>query len=66
VVEDARVAVRMARRDANEEGKKLLKEKKVSEDQEKRFSDEVQKLTDEYIKKIDKIAADKEKEIMTV
>lgn len=66
VVEDARVAIRMARRDANEEGKKLLKEKKVSEDQEKRFADEVQKMTDDYIKKVDKIAADKEKEIMTV
>ncbi|MGE3974035.1 MAG: ribosome recycling factor [Bdellovibrionales bacterium] len=65
-VEDARVAVRMARRDANEEGKKLLKEKKVSEDQEKRFAEDVQKMTDDYIKKIDKISADKEKEIMTV
>jgi ribosome recycling factor len=66
IVEDARVAVRMARRDANEEGKKLLKDKKVSEDQEKRFVEDVQKLTDDYIKKIDKIAGDKEKEIMTV
>lgn len=65
-VEDARVAIRMARRDANEDTKKLLKDKAISEDQEKRFGDEIQKLTDEYIKKVDKLAADKEKEIMTV
>lgn len=65
-VEDARVAIRLARRDANEESKKLLKDKQISEDQEKRFEAEVQKLTDEYIKKVDKLAADKEKEIMTV
>lgn len=65
-VEDARVAIRMARRDANEATKKLLKEKQISEDQEKRFSDEVQKLTDDYIKKVDKMAADKEKELMTI
>ncbi len=65
-VEEARVAIRMARRDANEDTKKLLKDKQISEDQEKRFADEVQKLTDEYIKKVDKLAADKEKEIMTV
>jgi len=66
MVEDARIAVRMSRRDANEEAKKLLKDKQVSEDQEKRFIDDVQKMTDEYIAKIDKIAIDKEKEIMTV
>jgi ribosome recycling factor len=65
-VEDARVAIRLARRDANEDTKKLLKEKQISEDQEKRFEGEIQKLTDEYIKKVDKLAADKEKEIMTV
>jgi ribosome recycling factor len=65
-VEDARVAIRMARRDANEDTKKMLKDKAISEDQETRFSDEIQKLTDEYIKKVDKLAADKEKEIMTV
>lgn len=65
-VEDARIAIRMARRDANEAAKKLLKEKKVSEDQEKRFADEIQKMTDDYIKKVDKVSADKEKEIMTV
>jgi len=65
-VEDARVAIRMARRDANENAKKLLKAKQISEDQEKRFGDDVQKLTDDYIKKVDKMAADKEKELMTV
>lgn len=65
-VEDARVAIRMARRDANEDTKKMLKDKTISEDQEKRFGDEIQKLTDDYIKKVDKLALDKEKEIMTV
>jgi ribosome recycling factor len=66
MVEDARVAVRMARRDANEILKKAQKDKAVSEDEAKRGEAEIQKLTDEYIKKVDKIADDKEKELMTV
>lgn len=66
ICEDARVAVRMVRRDSNDELKKLLKEKTISEDDNKRQQDEVQKLTDDYIKKIDQLAADKEKELMTV
>jgi ribosome recycling factor len=66
VCEDARVAVRMVRRDANDELKKQLKDKVIGEDDNKRQQDEVQKLTDEYIKKIDQIAGDKEKELMTV
>lgn len=66
ICEDARVAVRMVRRDANEETKKALKDKTISEDESKRQQDEVQKITDEYIKKIDQLAADKEKELMTV
>jgi ribosome recycling factor len=66
ICEDARVAVRMVRRDANDELKKLLKDKAISEDDNKRQQDEVQKLTDDYIKKIDQMAADKEKELMTV
>jgi len=66
ICEDARVAVRMVRRDANDELKKALKDKVISEDDNKRQQDEVQKLTDDYIKKIDQMSADKEKELMTV
>lgn len=66
ICEDARVAVRMVRRDANDSLKTLLKDKAISEDDNKRQQDEVQKLTDDYIKKIDTLAADKEKELMTV
>lgn len=66
IVEEARVAVRMARRDANEEVKKLLKEKLISEDESKKSETEVQKLTDDHIKKVDAISEEKEKNIMTI
>jgi ribosome recycling factor len=66
ICEDARVAVRMVRRDANDELKMALKDKVISEDDNKRQQEEVQKLTDDYIKKIDSLAADKEKELMTL
>ena len=66
ICEDARVAVRMVRRDANDTLKAALKDKVISEDDNKRQQDEVQKLTDDYIKKIDQMATDKEKELMTV
>jgi ribosome recycling factor len=66
MVEDARVAIRMARRDANEALKKGQKDKVVSEDEAKRGETEIQKLTDDFIKKVDKIADDKEKDLMTV
>jgi ribosome recycling factor len=66
LVEDAKVAIRMGRRDANEALKGLLKDKKISEDENKRAQDEVQKLTDSYIEKADKLSAEKEKEIMTI
>lgn len=66
IVEDARVAVRMARRDANEALKAALKAKQISEDDEKRGSEQIQKLTDEYIKKVDQIGAEKEKELLTL
>lgn len=66
VVEDAKVAIRMARRDANEVTKKALKDKLISEDENKKSEAEIQKLTDEYIKKVDGIAEDKEKSIMTI
>lgn len=66
LVEDARVAVRHARRDANEELKKALKDKAISEDENKKTQDDIQKLTDNYIQKVDQLAEDKEKELMTV
>jgi ribosome recycling factor len=66
IVEEARVAVRMARRDANEEVKKLLKDKAVSEDEAKRSEADIQKMTDDYIKKVDGISDEKEKSIMTI
>ena len=64
--EDAKVAVRNVRRDANNHLKELLKESEVSEDQEKRAQDEVQKMTDKAIADIDKLVADKEKDLMAV
>jgi ribosome recycling factor len=63
--EEAKVALRNLRRDANEQVKDLKKEKQVSEDEAHRAQEEVQKITDEYIKKVDLQAADKEKEIMS-
>ena len=64
--EQAKVAVRNLRRDANEHLKKLLKDKAVSEDDERRAQEDVQKLTDRFIVEIDRILAVKEQEIMTV
>ncbi|MBC86327.1 MAG: ribosome recycling factor [Bdellovibrionaceae bacterium] len=66
IVEDARVSVRMARRNANDETKRLLKDKEISEDDQKRVQDEIQKLTDKYIKDVDQISDDKEKDLMTM
>jgi len=66
IVEDARVAVRMSRRDANEEVKKALKDKKISEDESKKSEADIQKLTDDYIKKVDAVSDEKEKSIMTI
>ena len=64
--ETAKVAVRNLRRDANNHLKEALKAKTIPEDQERRTEDEVQKLTDRFIAEIDKLVAEKEKEIMTV
>ncbi|HEX8604257.1 MAG TPA: ribosome recycling factor [Pseudoduganella sp.] len=64
--EDAKIAVRNIRRDANEQLKKLTKDKAISEDEERRASDDVQKLTDKAIVDIDKMVAEKEKEVLTV
>jgi ribosome recycling factor len=64
--EHAKVAIRNLRRDANDGVKKLLKEKLVSEDDERRAQDEVQKFTDRYIAEVEKLVAGKEQEIMAV
>ncbi|MFB3827967.1 MAG: ribosome recycling factor [Bryobacteraceae bacterium] len=64
--EHHRVAVRNIRRDGNEALKKLLKDKKITEDEEKRALDETQKLTENYIQKIDAASKVKEKEILQV
>lgn len=66
IVEDAKVAIRMARRDANETTKKALKDKEISEDENKKSEAEIQKLTDDFIKKVDAVAEEKEKSIMTI
>ncbi len=64
--EDAKVAVRNLRRDANDHAKRLLKDKEISEDEERRSLDDLQKLTDRYIAEIDRLVAGKEAEIMAV
>ena len=64
IAEDHRVAMRNVRRDANENVKKLLKDKIVSEDEDRRAHEEIQKLTDASIQKLDQAAKAKEKEIM--
>lgn len=62
--EQGRVSVRNARRDANDKIKALLKDKKISKDDERRVQDEIQKLTDNFIKKVDEALEQKEKELM--
>lgn len=64
--EEAKVGIRNTRRDANDELKKLEKKSEITEDDLRSYSDEVQKLTDSFIVKIDEVAKDKEKEIMEV
>ncbi len=64
--ENAKIAVRNIRRDANEGLKKLLKDKAISEDDERRAQDDVQKLTDKFVAEIEKLVVDKEKEVLTV
>jgi ribosome recycling factor len=64
--EEAKVAIRSIRRDAIEHLKKLKKDSALPEDEEKKAEDEIQKLTDSAIKELDRICADKEKEIMDV
>ena len=65
MTEESKVALRNLRRDANEQVKELKKDKQISEDEVFKAQDEVQKVTDDYIKKLDALAAEKEKEIMS-
>lgn len=64
--EDTKVAIRNIRRDANQQIKELLKEKKITEDEERRSEDEIQKLTDKAIKDVDEVVKAKEQELMAV
>ncbi len=64
--ESARVSIRNIRRDANSDIKELLKEKEISEDEEKRAADGVQKLTDKYVAKVDDLLQGKESDLMEV
>jgi ribosome recycling factor len=66
VAEDHRVSLRNVRRDANDHVKKLLKDKLISEDDDRRAHDEIQKLTDGYMQKLEQAAKAKEKDIMEV
>ena len=66
VLEEHRTAVRNIRRDGNEHLKKMLKDKLISEDDEKHALLETQKLTDDYIQKLEEVAKKKEQEILTV
>jgi ribosome recycling factor len=66
VLEEHRTAVRNIRRDGNEAIKKALKDKKITEDENKRSTDEIQKLTDTEIKKMEEMCAAKEKEVMEI
>ncbi len=64
--ESARVAVRNIRRDANSDFKALLKEKEISEDEERRAAEAIQKMTDQFIAEVDKLLAEKEAELMEI
>jgi len=66
VLEEHRTAVRNIRRDGNEAIKKTLKDKKITEDEERRALEEIQKLTDDEIKKMEELSKGKEKEVLTV
>ena len=66
MAEHHRVAIRNIRRDANDHTKKLLKDKKVTEDDEKRALDEMQKMTDAHMQKIDSASKSKEKELLEI
>ena len=64
--ENAKIALRNIRRDANHQLKELLKNKEISEDEDKHAEESVQKITDKYVSEVDKVVADKEKDIMEI
>ena len=64
--EGAKIAIRNLRRDANNHLKDALKSKDIAEDDERRTQDDVQKLTDRYVIEVDRLLAEKEKELMAV
>lgn len=64
--EAAKVAIRNIRRDANNDFKELLKEKEISEDEERKAQEMIQKLTDKYVSEVDSVLANKEKELMEI
>lgn len=66
IIEDAKISIRMARRDANDLLKQKQKDKEISEDEQKKAMTEIQTVTDDYIKKVDSIGADKEKDLLTI
>ena len=66
MAEDNKVAVRNLRRDGNDRIKKLEKDKEISEDDSKKYVDQIQTITDEFIKKVDEVTAAKEKEVMEI
>ena len=64
--ENAKIAIRNVRRDALQHVKDLLKEKKITEDEERKADEEIQKLTDQFVKEVDKLAKAKEEELMSM
>ena len=64
--EDAKIAIRNARRDQNDKVKKAEKDKNISEDESKKFQAEIQKITDKFVSNVDELIISKEKEVMTV
>lgn len=65
-VENSRISIRNVRRDANQSVKDLLKKKEITEDIDRKTQDDIQKLTDKFMKVVDKISADKESELMQI
>jgi len=64
--EQAKVAIRNIRRDANNHVKELLKDKEISEDDQRRAETEIQQLTDQHVERVDELVAEKEKELMEI
>lgn len=66
LAEDNKVAVRNLRREGNDKIKKLEKDKEISEDDSKKFVDQIQEITNDYIAKVDEVTVAKEKEVMEI